>query len=447
MKTEKMARTKNVSDTRILVLDDDPFILKLIYRTLSSNGFPDVLSESSPVKALKHFGIEKLEDIPNKALRNHDSGIDLVISDIVMPGIDGFQVCQAIKKVSPATAVILISGYEIQEVDTRMVESGADDFLLKPFNTNELLTRIRMLVRKKQLLNTMTGSITREPVITIKRSFSLPYIGDTIGDFVIIDFLGWGQATVIYKVVDRMSREVFALKMLTNAAISDRESSKRFENEASMLEQINHPNVIRFMSKGRVGDTPYFVMEYVDGMDLEELLITRGKIDEGEFFRIARGIADGIAAIHAKGIVHRDIKLKNILYEHRSRNIKISDFGIAMGVEALNITREGFVMGTPLYIAPELLFGAEPNFKSDIYSYGATVYHLLSGSPPFTAPNSKELANKLKEGKPPPKIKSIRNDLRYDWDSVITDKCLALNPEDRPDSMIQVINSMEALMR
>ncbi len=421
---------------KILVVDDDPFIVKLIIRALRNAGFSEVESENSSEACLKHFENERLAD----------SQVSIVICDVLMPGIDGFELCGKIKKNSPQTHVILMSGYEIHDISSRLIDSGASDFMIKPFNTDELAVRTRLLLARSKTQKIPAPSpiqLGSSGFIKVRNSFSLPYIGDKIADYVVIDFLGWGQSTVIYKVVSPDSKKVYALKMLTKKAHENQEILKRFDNEISILSKISHENVISYVLDARETGTHFLVMEFVEGMDLEELLVTKGRMGEEELAVILLGVARGLAAIHEKNIIHRDVKLKNILCDLKNKTVKISDFGIALESESLHLTMDGFVVGTPLYMAPELLAGVQPSVSSDIFSFGATAYHLIGGTPPFTAKNRSELLEKMRSSLPPP-ISFYRSDLKNDWDSLIRCQCLARSPVCRPVSMADVVKQIES---
>ena len=434
-----MKKEKIPHEMGILIVDDDSFLVKMLVKTLALGGFLNVRSASTGAESLQILGI-----VPAKDAKPADPNeVELVISDIVLPDLNGFELCSRIKKSLPKVSMILISGYDIQDINLKIIESGAEDFLIKPFNTAEMITRISMILERKRIAVGMVP-VGDRPIIKIRRNYNLPYIGDRVGGYVIIDFLGWGRTNVIYKVLDTSSNTVLAMKMLTRNASEALESVERFENEIKIMASVVHPNIIEYKDKGKVSESLYVVMEYIDGMDLEELLITRGKIPEEELFHIAHDVADGIREIHRNNIIHRDIKLKNILYEHKTGEVKISDFGIARVPESLDLTKEGFVLGTPLYMAPEALHGEKASVKTDIYSYGATIYHLVTGTAPFTAENSVKLAEKIRDSTPR-SMRDFRRDLMKDWDSLIVEKCLKRNPAERPSSMDEIMGDLEKM--
>jgi serine/threonine protein kinase len=234
------------------------------------------------------------------------------------------------------------------------------------------------------------------------------------------------------------------LKMLTKSASDKKDIVERFKNEVEIISKIKHPNVTGFIDRGNYNECPYLVMEFVDGVDLEEYMVTRGKVPIKSFTDIAFDLASAISELHRSGIYHRDIKLKNILYNIKTGKIKLSDFGIAKLPESLNITQDGFIVGTPIYLAPEIFMGEPASAQSDIYSYGATLYHLLTGSPPFVAENSIELFKKHRTEKPE-SVESFRADVPEGWNKLIVDKCLAKDIVKRPASMNEVMYEINKL--
>lgn len=440
MNTEVIKNKDSLSDASILILDDDPSVLKLVTKTLLLSGFRNVKAVRSKQELYSLIGLpSKTEQTQSEAL-----GADILISDIVLDDGDGFEICKSLKEEFPEMSVILMSAYEISDVSSKLVEAKADDFLIKPFKMTELQTRIKLLLAKKK-----AGAQTNHIIITKAASRTknngLPYIGDAIDNYVIVDFIAWGNSSVLYKVASIDGNNIFALKLMTsNPNSTDNENSeKRFENEINIISELRHPNIISFIDRGRFNGMPYLVMEFVDGVDMEVYLLSRGKPEEPVLWCIARDLASALNELDARQIVHRDIKLKNILYSFTHNSIKLIDFGIALVPESLSYTRKGFVLGTPLYMAPEIAEGGVPSHKSDIYSYGATIYHLACGSPPYTAKDSMSLFQKMKVSDPIP-IHRTRNDLETWWDYLIVEQCLSKNPDNRPDTYAEIIDFLDA---
>jgi len=403
-------------DPSICVVDDDNFVVDLIGRTLNLSGYKNAKFYNSGEKFIENAV-------------NNSQNFSIVISDIVLPGMSGFELCARVKQVNPDIPVILISGFDIEDIHSKVIECGADDFIAKPFNPLELITRLKIHLAKYEKVS---NSSIQKPEFSKKTN--MPFIGDQVGDYVIVDTIGWGRSSFIFKANKKGIKQVFALKMLAPHVISLKDLVERFENELKMMSSIKHPNIVNFIDKGRYGEIPYVVMEYINGLDLEELLITRGKIPVNDALAISYGIASAIAELHKQKILHRDIKLKNVIFDVNQKAPKLIDFGIAREIEAVHITRDGFVLGTPIYMPPEMFEGEEATIKSDIYSFGATIFHLLTGSPPFVGESSKELYKKHLYEKPRP-IKDFRPDIPEVIERLIIEECLAKEPDKRPESM------------
>ena len=434
MKTEKIKITEQNS---VLIVDDDNFVCNLIERILNDSGFKNIQAASSGKAALEILGIT------DGAVKENSSSIDLVILDVLLPDTNGFEICRQIRNSNMDMPVILISGYDIEEIQSRLIECKADDFLKKPFSPVELLTRVKILLNRNRQRKD-EHAITETTKLRMMTDHSVPFVGDDINGYIIVDSLGWGRDSLVYKVVEAKAGTVYSMKMLTKNASDNKGLVERFKNEVEIMSKVRHPNITGFIGKGCYNECPYLVMEFVEGVDLEEYMVTRGKIPMKSFTDMAFALASAISELHRNHIYHRDIKLKNVLYDTKTGKIKLSDFGIAKLPESIHTTQDGFIVGTPIYLAPEIFLGESASPQSDIYSYGATLYHLLTGSPPFVAENSIELFKKHRL-EIPSSIESFRSDAPAGWNSLIVDKCLAKDIVNRPSSMHEVMFEINKL--
>ena len=211
----------------------------------------------------------------------------------------------------------------------------------------------------------------------------------------ILELIGRGGMGAVYKARQKQLDRLVALKVLPSSVSRDPAFAERFARESRALARLTHPNIVTVHNSGQTDGLFYFVMEFVDGMNLRQLLNT-GKIAPEEALAIVPQICDALQYAHDKGIVHRDIKPENILLD-KAGTVKIADFGLAklVGLEAkdLRITGSGDVMGTPHYMAPEQVeHPQDVDHRADIYSLGVVFYQMLTGELPigrFAPPSRK----------------------------------------------------------
>ncbi len=206
-------------------------------------------------------------------------------------------------------------------------------------------------------------------------------IGQTILHYKIIDKLGEGGMGVVYKAEDTKLKRDVAIKFLPNIISKSKEEKIRFENEAQAAASLNHPNIATIHAIEEVDHQIFIVMEYINGPELKE------KIDERELtleesLHIIEQIANGLAAAHHKGIIHRDIKSSNIMLS-QSGQAKIMDFGLAKVKGSSQITKIGTTIGTAAYMSPEQALGDKVDHRADIWAMGVIFYEMLSSQQPF----------------------------------------------------------------
>lgn len=231
-----------------------------------------------------------------------------------------------------------------------------------------------------------------------------------MGDFLLLKQLGRGGMAVVFKALDpTLNREV-AIKVMRKELGDDPKFVENFLREARAAAQINHPNIVQIYQCGKQKDQPYIVMELVSGGKLDELVAQKGKdFNEKRALRICADAAKGLNAAHEIGLVHGDIKPANILFGKGGIS-KVADFGLAQFAHKQK-TPSGEIWGTPYYIAPEKARRQPEDLRSDIYSLGATMYHVLTGKPPFDGETARDVVlARLKE--PPQDILELRDNLQ-----------------------------------
>jgi eukaryotic-like serine/threonine-protein kinase len=220
-----------------------------------------------------------------------------------------------------------------------------------------------------------------------------------------------------------------ALKRLAENLARDEDLQRRFLREARLAARLAHPNVVRVFDVGEDDGRPFIAMEYVEGETLAELLAQRGRLPVTEAATLGTQICAGLAAVHAAGLVHRDVKPQNLLLR-TDGVLKLGDFGIAAGHEGTRLTLAGTVLGTAGYLAPEQARGEQVTAAADIYAVGAVLYELLTGEPARTAGSLAELGSEDVE---PPDLGSRVPGAPPELVAAVT-ACLSVRPEDRPPS-------------
>ncbi|MCY3023632.1 MAG: serine/threonine-protein kinase, partial [Planctomycetota bacterium] len=208
-----------------------------------------------------------------------------------------------------------------------------------------------------------------------------------IGGFEILDKVGQGGMGVVFRAKQISMDRIVALKILPPRLAQDPTFKKRFLHEAQLSARLSHINIINGIDCGEDRGYVFFAMEFVDGKTLKEILKEKGRLAPAEAFAVVRQVAEALVYAQDHGLVHRDVKPDNIMLT--GNNVaKLCDLGLAKKTnDDAALTRDGHAVGTPHYISPEQARGEKTvDTRSDIYSLGATFYHLLTGKPPFEAP-------------------------------------------------------------
>ncbi|HEY6931615.1 MAG TPA: serine/threonine-protein kinase [Thermoanaerobaculia bacterium] len=208
------------------------------------------------------------------------------------------------------------------------------------------------------------------------------FAGQRFGGYEILEELGSGGMGRVYRAKNITLERVVALKMLAPAFSVDQDFVARFLKEARSAARLNHPNIVQIYDFGNVEGIYYLAMEYVNGESLRAY-VKRQKFTEKSAIAVVREAVRALGVAHAEGIVHRDIKPDNIMLTTKGE-LKLVDLGIAKRLdEDQDLTQTGQAVGTPQYISPEQIRGLRVDARADIYSLGATFYHLLTGRPPY----------------------------------------------------------------
>jgi eukaryotic-like serine/threonine-protein kinase len=259
-----------------------------------------------------------------------------------------------------------------------------------------------------------------------------------LGQYVLKEKLGGGGMGEVYRAEHALLRRPCALKVIRPERAVDPKNLRRFEREVQTTATLTHPNTVQIFDYGHAEDgTFYYVMEYLPGLTLEELVKREGPLPPARAIHFLRQICGALKEAHGRGLIHRDIKPGNVMICERGgiANVaKLLDFGLVLPAvsetDGEKLTQDGMVTGTPAYLSPEQAGGQDKvDARSDIYSLGALAYFLLTGQPPFAGRSGvKMLAAHLYEE--PERLVSRRPDIPPDLEAVVL-RCLAKDPERR----------------
>jgi tRNA A-37 threonylcarbamoyl transferase component Bud32 len=260
------------------------------------------------------------------------------------------------------------------------------------------------------------------------------YLGRLKG-YEVTHILGFGGMGVVFKAFDPKLHRFVAIKVLAAHLANNANARRRFLREAQAAAAVCHEHVIAVHAVAEE-PLPHLVMEYVAGASLQQRLDRTGPLKVAEILRIGMQTALGLAAAHAQGLVHRDVKPANILLENGVERVKITDFGLARAVDDSSLTRNGVIVGTPLYMAPEQARNEAVDHRADLFSLGSILYALATGKPPFQAPSSLAVLRRVCDDAPRP-IRQVNADVP-EWLCAIIAKLQAKRPAERYGSAQEV---------
>ena len=266
-----------------------------------------------------------------------------------------------------------------------------------------------------------------------------------LGDYELLKKLGQGGMGTVFQARHTKLKRIVALKVLAKERLASEEAVARFEREMEAVGRLDHPNIVRAMDAREVNKVRFLVMEYVDGLDLSQVVRRCGPLGIPDACEVIRQAADGLQCSHENGLIHRDVKPSNLMLA-ATGEVKLLDLGLAhvQDAEALGgaITGTGQIMGTPDYLSPEqALESHEVDIRTDVYSLGCTLYHFLAGRAPFSGPHyatpGQKVAGHLRDAVPP--LGLVRADVPRPIAGLL-ERMLAKNAAERPTSPSEVAN-------
>lgn len=266
--------------------------------------------------------------------------------------------------------------------------------------------------------------------------------GQRIGGYEIQGKVGEGGLGVVYKARQLSMGRIVALKVLHEKWVNDDEFRKRFLVEARLVGRLSHQNLIQVFDVGRYKNTLYYSMEFIDGETVEDIIDRGGKMEMREVINITFHTARALQYLYNRNIVHRDVKPSNIMLT-KGGIAKLGDFGFVKSSLDSVLSTGGEVLGTPDYISPEAALGEKDlDFRSDLYSLGATLYHMLSGDPPFGGSGSDVMESHIKDQAEP--LRKHCPDLSERGIRFV-ERLMAKDRDDRYDSFTELFEDLELL--
>jgi CheY-like chemotaxis protein len=398
----------------ILVVDDHPDNRELLMRRLEREGFRVVGAESGR-QALDHV---------------KGAPVSLILLDVMMPGMSGIEVLQAVRETHTASAlpVIMVTAKAQSEDVVEALGNGANDYVTKPIDFPVALARIQaqLRIRRPPADDEVVDPRDLRPGLVIDGRYRLE------------GRVGAGNFGTVYKARHLELEHTVAVKVLQATAITDPDAMTRFRREGITACRVRHPNAVAVLDFGITSrGVAYLVMELLAGYALEDEIKGGRVLPLGRALRIVAAVCEALAVAHRAGIVHRDIKPGNVfLHQAGGQEVpKVLDFGIAKiaGAAALQqrVTLEGWIVGTPVYMAPERFGPQEITGEADVYSAGVMLYQMLTGRLPFDAESDPMAVAMKHKHEEPPRLRALRPDAPAAVEEAIL-SALRKHPSQRP---------------
>ena len=256
-----------------------------------------------------------------------------------------------------------------------------------------------------------------------------PELLGRIDEFEIEEKIGQGGMGVVFRGFDRRLNRPVAVKVMAPHLGANGVARKRFAREAQAAAAVVHPHVVPIYRVNSSPERPYIAMALVDGRSLQDHVSLNGPLEAIDVVRVSIQIADGLAAAHRQGLIHRDMKPANILMEKDVRRVMITDFGLARAVNDVAMTQSGCLAGTPNYMSPEQVTDVDVDHRSDLFGVGGVMYFIATGREPFRSESAFAVINRIIREIPRP-ARSINAEIPETLDRIIN-RLLEKNPADR----------------
>lgn len=265
-------------------------------------------------------------------------------------------------------------------------------------------------------------------------------IGSTfVGRYQIIEILDKAGMGKVYGAFDKKTNTKIALKVLKSAMASTSQTIDHYRNELKLTQRISHKNICSIYDLNKEENTLFITMKYISGDNLKNILAQKGSLPTGNAIIIAKQLCEGLHEAHGFGIVHKNLKPRNIMID-KDGNVRIMDLGISRSIKAKGVTRTGVMIGTPVYMSPEQAAEEEVDIRSDIYSLGVILFEMATGDVPFKGKTALNVAMKHRTEQPPDP-RSINTEISKDLSAVIL-KCLKKNKDRRYQNAKELLSDL-----
>ncbi len=376
---------------------------------------------------------------------------------LVLAGDDGLSRLEVLRglrglrgEAMPPCVVLVEAGRE--DLLAHALEAGAVDTVLLPYRPHDLMARFQARVQMGHLLASTHNGV--RPRLVDPRAFSGPPSrpvtaegGFLFGLVLIVSEVAQGSLTRVLKGVRLLDGSLAAVKVLDpEVAALDEDWARRFAREQQILRGIEHPNLVVVRDVGTLHSDdpaqeglPFVDMDYFPGTPLDELIQAAGRFEVQRAIDVAVQVARGLAALHERTIMHRDVKPENILVD-ASGHVRLCDFGLSKPHDDAGLTREGEILGTVAFIAPEILCGEQPTYQGDVYALGITLFEMLTGEDAIPPGPAQAMFQAAVKGVAQARaMQAIPEQLRQ-----VVSRMLAVNPRDRYSRLTDLIRDLEA---
>jgi tRNA A-37 threonylcarbamoyl transferase component Bud32/DNA-binding NarL/FixJ family response regulator len=408
---------------RILVIDDSPEFRDQVARWLAG-AMPDAeLTRWDPVAQGKPaIGFD---------WRRYDA---MLLDDEPGPGVDGLVWLREFRLEGRVPPTLVLSETGGEDMAVKAVKAGAADYLRKGD-----ISPVKLAMALKEAV--LEASALSRPVdrLRMTQSIQVSLVGQAAGEigiaapgYRILRRIGEGGMSRVYLAEREDDGQQLVLKMLDPRLARDPASRARFVREYKIIQRVQNEHVVMIYDHGFTSDTPWLAMEYFPGGDLQARI--RSGLSSMGALKILVQMAEALDAVHASGVVHRDLKPQNIMFRENHR-LAILDFGLARELDATStLTQKGMVMATPLYMSPEQCLGHPHDERGDLYSTGVILYEMLTGQHMYEGDNAPQLAYQHVHG-PIPKLPK-----RLSGYQSLLERLVAKRPDDRFQSARELFN-------